>query len=1270
MLIFAYFIIISISISSVVVINSLTLSPATNNDLNVNTNNLNSYLDNLIQNSPIINQNDKMNLKNVIFKYSTFQEKESILNYISKYGTVVSQLQYLPFILAKIPASQYSILKNHNVQVYQNKIEQLIPKNILNEATITSDNTTYSAPINQINGATLQQTIDGTGINIAILDSGIDATHPDLKGKIVGNVSYVTLSNGYSSNESSDDLNGHGTHVAALAAGTGKASNGKYIGVAPGAGLYDVKVIDSSGSGTTFAILEGINYVLSVNDKASPTKRIDVISMSLGFSGSDPNDPISLALDIAVNDYGIVATVAAGNDGPGLATVGTPGAARSVITVGASYWENGSATFFSSRGPNSDYRYDPDLLAPGWQEISALAINGIIGLSEQYYSPNAIIKGSGGNYIPLSGTSMATPVTAGAVAILLQAFPGISPQSVRAALMATATNENQPEYVQGAGLINLQSAYNYLKNEVSSNNVKANVISLLPQRSIFPNDPTLYPGDELKVNLQFVAGDPSIIGIKIANSTIENLISYNKSENSLMAMQSGGYYGELLLTFTAPLNPIPGLYTGNIQVITNIKNYTLSMGPVYIKIPSKVIAWNLWYQADTLDTPTGNYAQLASYLNNNSIGIDVVNKPISQSWIYQYDTIIFPDNELSISNSGIALLKDYINNGGKVIFISSFYPFSEISNYNDLTKSYGISLTSSADIGIKDLGITQEAYPLNESMVLQNLQSVDLSTITNLTWYGGTPLQVSDNIVGDHVFGSLNNINSTPVMAGFTGNDTVKGQVFVFGSEYWFYNDYFDSPEQQFAKLFFNYVVNKSSPFIDIVNTNQEIKLGDTWNASVFMGTTDYANVSNAAITLTLPNSNTNITLTANVTKGSFGGLLSYIPTQDGQYRLSVSYENKLVQSSFLVYSSTVSFNVTGIPTGVNNNYPSFLNDMSIPFVDRGNSIKIGINLNRTLSNVVVSAVITLVPGLLQQYSGYIPTNNALFTEDIQLKPTKNTTYYEATIDTSSLENVGFYAIDVSFSQISNYQIIGDYQTLFFVADKNPSINVQNSEVNSKSFSSYNENSSSGQPPVMDLTPGQTITFSVKADSLTGNGTVIVLYIPLYPFLEDHVVINYWQINSTNNIDFSGKIKLPSATSILVQDRKLNFADNYYTAFVIILRDRNGNYDMFPIYTLMKSSILGQYNINEGEIFFVFVIIPGLIVLIYYLKSRGRKRRDYYNYNYNFQTNQQNVNPYGPPPMQQDQSFQQQEEINFCPYCGASLVSGSNFCMECGKKIK
>lgn len=163
-----------------------------------------------------------------------------------------------------------------------------------------------------------------TDIVIAVIDTGIDSGHMDLAGKVVG---WNDLMN--NRNTPYDD-NGHGTHVASIAAGAGRG-NPAYTGVAPGAALVGVKVLDQSGSGTLSGVAAGVDWVTSNKD----TFNIRVISMSLGAAGSsDGTDAVSVAVNRAV-DAGLVCCVAAGNSGPAKATVGTPAAAAKAITMGA-----------------------------------------------------------------------------------------------------------------------------------------------------------------------------------------------------------------------------------------------------------------------------------------------------------------------------------------------------------------------------------------------------------------------------------------------------------------------------------------------------------------------------------------------------------------------------------------------------------------------------------------------------------------------------------------------------------------------------------------------------------------------------------------------------------------------------------------------------------------------------------------------------------------------------------------------------------------------
>lgn len=253
--------------------------------------------------------------------------------------------------------------------------------------------------------------LDGKGSAIAVIDTGIDASHVDLKGRVIA---WNDLVNRRS--EAYDDQ-GHGTHVASIAAGQGVADE-EYKGVAPGANLVGVKVLDANGSGSMSTVMAGIDWVVSVKDQYN----IKVLNLSLGTSGSsDGKDATSMAVNRAV-DAGIVAAVAAGNSGPNTKTIGSPGAAEKALTVGAMADPSQGGFFlasFSSRGPTLDGRAKPDIAAPGYQITAAKA-------------------NSGNGYVTYSGTSMATPFIAGTVALLLEADPQLTPAQVLNVMKSTA----------------------------------------------------------------------------------------------------------------------------------------------------------------------------------------------------------------------------------------------------------------------------------------------------------------------------------------------------------------------------------------------------------------------------------------------------------------------------------------------------------------------------------------------------------------------------------------------------------------------------------------------------------------------------------------------------------------------------------------------------------------------------------------------------------------------------------------------------------------
>ncbi|HEY3272651.1 MAG TPA: S8 family serine peptidase, partial [Methanocella sp.] len=278
---------------------------------------------------------------------------------------------------------------------------------------------------------------DGSGVKVCVIDTGIDVGHPDLNsGKVVGWVDFVKgLGSPY-------DDHGHGTHCAGTIAGTGIASGGQYAGVAPGASLMGAKVLGSDGSGSYSDILAAINWAV--------TNNANVISMSLGGKHSQ-------ALDDAVNNaisHNVTVVVAAGNNGQyGSGTIDCPGDNPNAITVGA-VDRNDAIAYFSSRGPTSGGFIKPDVTSMGVGLVAARASGTSRGTPVNTY------------YTAMSGTSMATPMTAGVVALLLEKNVSLTPAQVKDALTKTAKplGSGIPNNVYGYGRVQAKAAFDYVQN--------------------------------------------------------------------------------------------------------------------------------------------------------------------------------------------------------------------------------------------------------------------------------------------------------------------------------------------------------------------------------------------------------------------------------------------------------------------------------------------------------------------------------------------------------------------------------------------------------------------------------------------------------------------------------------------------------------------------------------------------------------------------------------------------------------------------------------
>ena len=273
---------------------------------------------------------------------------------------------------------------------------------------------------------------DGTGVTVAVLDTGVDANHPDLAG-------VVTESRNFTASPTATDRFGHGTHVAATVAGSGAAAGGRR-GVAPGARLLSGKVLDDNGSGLTSWILAGMEWATHSGAK--------VVNMSLGGGPTDGTDPLSQGVDALTEQTGTLFVISAGNSGDdGEFTVGTPGAANSALTVGAVDRDESLAPF-SSRGPRvGDFAVKPDITAPGVGIVAARAAGTNLGTPV------------GDHHTTLSGTSMAAPHVAGAAAILAQKYTDWTPLQLKDALAGSGVRNNDlTVFEQGGGRVDVPRA--------------------------------------------------------------------------------------------------------------------------------------------------------------------------------------------------------------------------------------------------------------------------------------------------------------------------------------------------------------------------------------------------------------------------------------------------------------------------------------------------------------------------------------------------------------------------------------------------------------------------------------------------------------------------------------------------------------------------------------------------------------------------------------------------------------------------------------------
>ncbi|MFW9799553.1 MAG: S8 family serine peptidase [Candidatus Thorarchaeota archaeon] len=581
----------------------------------------------------------------------------------------------------------------------------------------------------------------GNGTVVAVLDTGAQRDHPDLEGKIVGFEDLV------GTGVLSYDDNGHGTACAWNVVGTGAASGGNFTGVAPGASLLIVKVLDQDGRGSDTIIAQGVEYAV--------TEGVDVISLSLGGPWIDSQiivDPSVQAVRAAVS-AGVAVVVASGNSGPAPFSVFSPGYADEVITVGASLDSAGAAAF-SSRGPVERQNIiphgrfaKPDITAPGSGVIS-----GRLHSSDSFEYPIFEEATYGPSYTQWSGTSASTAQIAGLVAILKQKYASLTPLQGKLALMATAKDLGADSMEQGWGLANVTAASNLL------NSSSGQLTLMTPRRY-----PTL-PGASTVLVIGEDRPDQNITIMSTVNlgaAELEpsgNASRFVNAQEGTFTVNAGYSFISVGLNMPdeLPLNAT-GFYIGSLTLVSGGMNVTtIDLELTITTYGGRLLADMAHHDAD-IDDPSF-YSYFREYLREQS----VVFEEFGSSAIFAQDiidsgdlatteTFMIMDTELPYGQSEIEALHQFVLDGGTLLVLSEFYNTTSgealfgIDSYNEILQPYGIQCERFG-IGEGPGDLTGELYGLDHGGAVES--DPLMNGVNNLYVVWGSTLSVNPSVAG------------------------------------------------------------------------------------------------------------------------------------------------------------------------------------------------------------------------------------------------------------------------------------------------------------------------------------------------------------------------------------------------------------------------------------------------------------------------------------------------------------------------------------------
>jgi len=643
----------------------------------------------------------------------TFDELEYLKQKVREYGLdILVTYKLLPMMVVRgASLTIIELAKEYKCYIrgiYYNRMFHL-PKIWSNNNEVS---TTTRESATAIGAATVwDEGYNGTGVRIAIIDTGIDSNHPDLKfpngtSKVVAAKSFVLTIYGYDVNDTNPgDPQGHGTAVAGVAAGSGAGDPQRGVGVAPGALLMAARVFPAQGGATVASIVAAIEWAVYGPDGELGTgDEADVINMSLG-GGTWYIEPTYYAIKRAT-ELGVIVVVAAGNDGEdGLysTSVGAPGDVDFAITVGASDVQGTFLKDYSSFGPTIRYSIKPDIVAPAGVDV--------------IWTKGSYLRG-------VEGTSISSPHVAGAVALLVQYLrsEGINNVTrvgaIKSALLKTAAViSGFGELARGAGFVRVDKAFSLLRDQIAAGNIKISYIApkKLPTgyklgEPFFPYGHKIFRGMKIEFNATIVTSYDTTIQVEFDS---ELLGVFDIDSNTLFSVNAGTNLWEFrgMVKNDANLDSVTGKITFKDKENNVIGEITLNFE---VAEPRAFAAFDLKHTSwAPIDSKYGQYRYLFLAFEEVNVAVEEIGffGKFDEDTLSRYDIIFSPDTATyyevynpengsvigkalaGYTSEEIEALLEWVNNSGIWIVIAMIPGYNismnDPENINSIVRNFG-----------------------------------------------------------------------------------------------------------------------------------------------------------------------------------------------------------------------------------------------------------------------------------------------------------------------------------------------------------------------------------------------------------------------------------------------------------------------------------------------------------------------------------------------------------------------------------------------------